>query len=330
MFIVRYADDFKLFCKTRDSANKLFIATKNWLLERLGLEISPEKSKIVDLKKDYSEFLGMKSKWYEKGDKFVVKSYLTDKAINKCKRKLKEKIKNMQKHPTADNANNFNATVLGMHNYYRVATGVCVNFSRIAYDVNRNLKSRTKKLQSKEGHKSEVFKVYYGKWKGKIIHVAGICLFPIGYIQTRAPLGFSQEACNYTENGRQKLHEKLKGIDNKILIRLMESYANGKSTEFNDNKISLYVGQQGKCYISGESLKISEMEVHHKKERGKGGKDSYDNLVYVTSNIHKLIHATKLETIEHYQKFMPEDKNTYKKLNKLRVLVGNCEINTNK
>lgn len=51
VFIVRYADDFKLFCKCRSDAERIFTATTMWLKERLGLEISPEKSKIVNLKK---------------------------------------------------------------------------------------------------------------------------------------------------------------------------------------------------------------------------------------------------------------------------------------
>lgn len=50
-YVVRYADDFKIFCKKRSDAVKLFEATKLWLNERLGLEISPEKSKIVNLKR---------------------------------------------------------------------------------------------------------------------------------------------------------------------------------------------------------------------------------------------------------------------------------------
>ena len=52
--------------KNYQDARKLFIATEMWLKERLGLEISPEKSKIVNLKKDYSEFLGFKIKVEEK------------------------------------------------------------------------------------------------------------------------------------------------------------------------------------------------------------------------------------------------------------------------
>lgn len=66
-YIVRYADDFKIFCRKRSDAVKIFEATKLWLKDRLGLEISPEKSKIVNLKRHYSEFLGFKLKVREKG-----------------------------------------------------------------------------------------------------------------------------------------------------------------------------------------------------------------------------------------------------------------------
>ena len=43
-YIVRYADDFKIFCRKRSDAEKLFIAVELWLKERLGLDISPENS----------------------------------------------------------------------------------------------------------------------------------------------------------------------------------------------------------------------------------------------------------------------------------------------
>lgn len=51
-YFVRYADDFKIFCKDLKTANKIFIATNKWLQERLNLEISPEKSSITDVRKE--------------------------------------------------------------------------------------------------------------------------------------------------------------------------------------------------------------------------------------------------------------------------------------
>ena len=92
-YVVRYADDFKIFCKKRSDAIKLFEATKQWLLDRLGLKISPEKSKIVNLKRHYSEFLGFKLKVRTKGKKpdgqprYVVEAHIKDKALQKIREK---------------------------------------------------------------------------------------------------------------------------------------------------------------------------------------------------------------------------------------------------
>ena len=83
--IVRYADDFKLFCKTHEQAVKMYYATKQWLKERLKLDVSEEKTKIVNLKTEYSEFLGFKLKVYKKGSRWVVKSHICDKSKKKIK-----------------------------------------------------------------------------------------------------------------------------------------------------------------------------------------------------------------------------------------------------
>lgn len=50
MFIVRYADDFKIFGRNHNTAQKVLIAIKQWLKERLNLKISPEKSIVVNLR----------------------------------------------------------------------------------------------------------------------------------------------------------------------------------------------------------------------------------------------------------------------------------------
>lgn len=121
-----------------------------WLKERLYLEISEEKSKIVNLRKNYSEFLGFKMKVRDKGKKKVVKSHVSDKAKKRIIEKLKEKHINLQKNTIRSNVVNYNATVLGMHNYYSSATHVSADFSEIAYIVNRSLNNRTKKIRGKK------------------------------------------------------------------------------------------------------------------------------------------------------------------------------------
>ena len=55
MYLVRYADDFKIFTNSYDNARKIKIAVEKWLKERLGLEISEEK-KITNLRKNGTDF----------------------------------------------------------------------------------------------------------------------------------------------------------------------------------------------------------------------------------------------------------------------------------
>jgi len=80
----------------------------------------------------------------------------------------------------------------------------------------------------------------------------------------------------------------------------MKNPIGNASAELNDNRISLYAGQQGKCYVTGEPLIIGDIEVHHIKPKSQGGDDEYKNLCLVCVDVHKLIHATQKETVERY------------------------------
>lgn len=65
---VRYADDFLLFAKSKEDIMKAASITKDKLNE-LGLEISKEKTKIVDFKKDDFDFLGFTFHHWREGKK---------------------------------------------------------------------------------------------------------------------------------------------------------------------------------------------------------------------------------------------------------------------
>lgn len=91
--IVRYADDFKLFCRDGDSAEKMFKLVKVFLKDRLKLEISEKKSKIVNLRKEFSTFLGIKFKVVKNKNKLTVRSYVSDKARKTILTLIKQEIK---------------------------------------------------------------------------------------------------------------------------------------------------------------------------------------------------------------------------------------------
>lgn len=326
IYIVRYADDFKIFCKDPNEAQRIFIATQKWLKERLGLDISSEKSKVINLKKKYSEFLGFKMKLHPKCKKWVIKSKIRDKAIDKIKRNLLQQIKEIQQSTTLRSVAKYNACVLGLHSYYKVATGVNLDFAKIAFVVGKALKSRLKLRFSKTGRKSNAFKKFYDHYGGKIRYIDKVALFPIAGVTHEWSNGFSQDICNYTKEGRDKIHKLQKAVDRGILKYIMENPVEGRSTEYNDNRVSLYVGQGGKCFVTRKSLIIGKMHTHHKKPVHLGGGDEYSNLCFVEKDVHKLIHATNEETINNYLVKLNLKTQEIAKLNKLRLLAQNPEL----
>jgi 5-methylcytosine-specific restriction endonuclease McrA len=102
--------------------------------------------------------------------------------------------------------------------------------------------------------------------------------------------------------------------------------AKERSVEFNDNRISLFVAQYGKCAVTGIKLDANEINCHHKKPRALGGGDEYANLIIVHEDIHKLIHASKTNTINHYLQLLNLDRKMIEKINSLRKRVQQSPI----
>lgn len=106
----------------------------------------------------------------------------------------------------------------------------------------------------------------------------------------------------------------------------MRNPVQGQTLEYNDNRISLFVGQYGKCGVTGRPLSVGQMDCHHKTPKRLGGTDKYSNMVLVDSDIHRLIHASEEQTIALYLSKLSLRKPALQKLNRLRILVGNCEL----
>ncbi|MED4400264.1 HNH endonuclease signature motif containing protein [Metabacillus fastidiosus] len=73
-------------------------------------------------------------------------------------------------------------------------------------------------------------------------------------------------------------------------------------------------------------LEIGDMEVHHIIPSSIGGDDSYRNLIFIKSDVHKLIHSTREATISSYLKKLNLDNKQLKKANVLREKAENLSI----
>ena len=330
-YIVRYADDFKIFCKKHSDAVKLFEATKAWLKERLGLDISPEKSKIVNLKHDYSDFLGFRIKVHRgKDNKYVVISHIAPKALDRIKDTAKEKVKAIQ-HSSGEIEeykviNDYNSFVMGIHNYYRMATAASPDIQQLAFEIKIAIKNRLQeRVQRRKNQNIPTYAKRYAKSK-EIRFIGKNILLPIGYIQHHPPIHKKKSVNKYTADGRTEIHKNLESVDMTILHILMRNPNMSASAEYNDNRISLYVAQQGKCAVTKERLSLEDIHCHHKLPKSLGGGDDYANLIILHERIHRLVHATQEETISAIMQTVQLDKRQLDKLNKLRKSVGNEAI----
>lgn len=329
MYIVRYADDFKIFCRTLRDASKTFIAVKQWLNERLKLQISEEKSKVVNLKKQYSDFLGFKLKVVRKGNNYVVKSHMSDKALKQESDMLKEQVKMLRtpkgRTDEATAINIYNSMVWGIHNYYQYATDINIDCHKIAYRLSKVFKRKLGTRIKRDGvvNNEYIRKKYGASEQLRFIHGKPIC--PIGYIRTKYPMYKKSTVCKYTTEGRKEIHKNL-GLDMTIMHRLMRSSEVGRSVEFMDNRISLYAAQWGKCAVTGRYLEYDEIHCHHIVPCEHGGKDNYQNLVIVHKYVHILIHANRPETIQKYLSFVQPSSKAINSINKYRQLAGLAEI----
>lgn len=317
MYIVRYADDFKILCNNYVTAKKIFFGVKQWLKERLDLDISPEKSKVTNLKRNSSNFLGLSCRAFYKANKrlkWVCKSEMSKKCKESLIKTLREQLRKIQQYPNGDNALKYNQIILGTQNYYKMASNVNPNFSEIEYRIKGSI-INLEKVGTYKGAKDNLYERLYGKYKTKTMYIQRVKLFLVSGVINTPPTLFSQEICEYTKIGRNIINDKIlyKGLYNQVYI-IMQSQIG--STEYNNNRASLFLAQKGKCAISELPITKSTMDCHHIIPKEKGGKDDYSNLILLHKEVHKLIHMTnEKELTERIKKYNVD----IKKLNKYRL-----------
>lgn len=330
MYIIRYADDFRIICGSREDANKVKIAVTKWLKERLELDISPEKTKVVDIRNRYTEFLGFKIKAYKKSGKYVLKSHICDKASRRIESNLKEQAKRIA-HPrdrktVLDEVKIYNSMIMGIQNYYSIATNISLDCGKLAFRVNQTLKSRLGTNPKNGRFKREgrdltiVEKERYGKsaqirYEGKTKEP----IYPIGYIKFTKPMNHGRDVCSYTPKGRIRIHDLL--VCNTILLHdLMKTVEKENSIELADNRLSLFTAQNGKCAVSGETFtRVEQIFCHHKHPKRWRGGDRYRNLTLVSYEVHELIHTYDNEEVQRLlQKTNITDNSQFDKLNEFR------------
>lgn len=309
--IVRYADDFKIFCRSYSDASKLKHAVEQWLMDRLKLETSPDKSRITNLTKGYSDFLGIKFKLYKKGKKWSIKSHMTDKAINSQRVKLKNAMAQACKSHESEQSQHddlirYNQAVIGMHQYYNMATMINADVHRLFPSIDITMKTRLnsradlskEKPPTLKGAMDEYFYQKYGESK-QVRYINGMIVIPVAYCRTQNPMFYRVDTNRYTPQGRERIHRMLaKSEYGETLLKLSRDNDTNHSIEFCDNRLSRFVASKGKCELSKVSLAFEDVECIYLNPPSQGGTDEYANLRIVHKDIKSLIYSNDVKIIK--------------------------------
>ena len=330
--IVRYADDFKLFCRTKADSEAMLDETKEWLWKNLRLETSPEKSGVTNLRKTYTEFLGLELKLVNRSASISPKastkkrvwtctSRVKRKTLSKLKEKLVEeadKLASVPKSYAKKAVEKYNSVVCGIQNYFSLASQISKDFGGIQKDLTVHMFHKIKGLEKKrpEGFKPSDADGKFLKSK-QVRYLHDQMIHPVGYVVNRYPQMPSRTICNYTKEGRAV--QKIKtGAPEAILAWLARHSPPSMPIEEADNRISKYSAQKGKCAIFGTPLEMGGVVVLHIDPYK--GKDigRYHNLMLVGVTASGIVNEPDPSEARSMLAGIKLDKKAMKTINKLR------------
>lgn len=283
--VVRYADDFCVFCETEEDALNCVEVIKGWLAQR-GLNISPEKTSIKHLTKGF-DFLGFNIRHYRDtntatGWKLLIKP--SAKSVQKVRAKLRDIWLSPTRFRLPELLKKLNSVIRGWSNYFR--TGVSKDiFSGLDQWMFIRERRHTRRMHPKKGWKWRQ-KRYFGslnlhrrdKWvfgdKSLGAHILKFSWFDIERHTLVKGLS-SPDDPDLRDYWRAREKKKVKNLRNK-------------------SRQTVAKRQDHRCPTCSESLyNGEELHLHHVKPKSEGGKDTYNNLRLLHLYCHQQAHRKK-------------------------------------
>jgi RNA-directed DNA polymerase len=280
--IIRYADDFIVTAKDKETLESVLDLIKEWLTER-GLELSEEKTRIVPIEEGFN-FLGFNLRHYD--GKLLIKPQ-KEKVLQFCQ-EIDRTIKACATWKQENLITKLNPILRGFANYYKGVVSK-ETFDYINYRVWKSLWKWAKRrhpMKSVTWIKNKYFPEYKGQeWT-----------FMCTTIDRR---GQEKEVILYNIAKTPIVrHIKVKGSNSPDDPELQEYWENrrtkdGKAFWASGSKSEQIAKKQSyKCPNCGDYLfNGEELEIHHIVPVAQGGSDDMNNLEHLHKGCHKQVHG---------------------------------------
>ena len=280
--VVRYADDFAIFCETKEDAEQAQNEINKWLTSR-GLELSEEKTRIVHLSEGF-DFLGFHIKHYQvnntkTGWKLLIKP--SKESILSIRKKLREEWLNLKGHDIQSVIKKLNPIIRGEANYFRigVASEAFRSLDDWMFKRERRYVNHTHPQRNNKWRKNK----YWGR-----LNLERKDKWVFGDKHT----GFHLLKFSWFNIQRHQLVIGRSSPDDPILKQYWQEREKAKASN-HPKSIQKIAEKQGHvCPVCGQSLyNGEEIHKHHKSPKKKGGLDTYSNLELVHLYCHQQIHS---------------------------------------
>jgi RNA-directed DNA polymerase len=283
--LVRYADDFVVFCESRDDAEQVVELLEEWLAIR-GLSLSREKTRIVHLTEGF-DFLGFTIRHYPapKTTRSGYKLLITPSkaSVQAIRTTLCEVWRELRGQNVDAVVQRLNPIIRGQALYYRVGASSKTFGALDQWMFHRQVRW----VKYSFPHTSWAWKrqTFWGRRKAT----------------SRDSWVFGSN-----QSGRYMLKYAWIPIQRHVLVRgtaspddpTLQAYwqkrARLGAKTLSPARARLSARQQHTCPVCGDSLFNSEeLHVHHLIPRSHGGTDRYTNLVLTHLYCHQQVHAVR-------------------------------------
>ena len=287
--IVRYADDFVIFCRTKNEA-ELAKEDIEGFLEKRGLELSPEKTRICHITEGF-DFLGFnirhhKVKNTKTGYKLLTKP--SKKFLQNARNDLREIFLNHSGKSVGTLIGKINPVIRGKSNYLNkyVSSKAFKGLDNYLFKRQIRFVNRTHSNRNKVWKRNK----YWGR-----LNLRRKDNWVFGDKQS----GNHMLKFSWTKIFKHSLVSKRASPDDPSLKEYWEKRnkkrQKSQTAKWNAKQEQVGHKQEYRCPVCKQSLfNNEELHLHHIVPRCKGGKDTLNNLVWVHLFCHHKVHHQKM------------------------------------